>query len=60
MFAKYSVPEYWIIDPVGNTLEIYSNAGDSYELIRSFGERDEVESPTFPGLRFQASRVFED
>lgn len=46
--------------PSTSSLEIYSNGGDSYELIRSFGERDEVESPTLPGLRFQASRVFED
>jgi Uma2 family endonuclease len=60
MLARYGVPEYWIVDPVGNTIEIYTNRGGSLELSAMFGERDEVESPTLPDLRFHASRIFEE
>ncbi len=58
MLARYGVPEYWIVDPDDNTLEIYTNGGGSLELAATFGERDEIASPTLPDLKFQASRIF--
>lgn len=60
MLGRYGVPEYWIVDPVGHTLEIYTNRGGSLELAAMFGERDDVASSTLPGLRFSASRIFEE
>jgi len=60
MLARYGVPEYWLVDPIGNTLEIYTNRGGSLELAAMFSERDDVESPTLPGLRFPAARIFEE
>jgi Uma2 family endonuclease len=60
MLARYGVPEYWLVDPVGNTLEIYTNRSGSLELTAMFGDRDEVASPTLPDLRFPASRIFEE
>jgi Uma2 family endonuclease len=58
LLAKHAVPEYWIVDPAGNTIEVYSHDGDSFRLVRNFDEHDEVESPTLPGLRFRAGRIF--
>jgi Uma2 family endonuclease len=60
MLARYGVPEYWIVDPVENTLEIYTNRAGALELTGMFGSADDVESPTLSGLRFPAARIFEE
>jgi Uma2 family endonuclease len=58
LLARFSVPECWIVDPVKNTLEIYVMRETAYELVGMFGGREDVQSPTFPDLRFSTSRVF--
>ena len=58
LFARFGIPEYWIVDPLANTIEVYTNLGGQYVLSGTFGEGQEVASPTLPGLRFHASRVF--
>jgi len=58
LLARFSVPEYWIVDPVKNTLEIYLLRGPAYERVALVDEHQEVHSPTLPGLSFSAARVF--
>jgi Uma2 family endonuclease len=58
LFAKFGVPEYWIVDPVNNTLEIYVLRDAAYARVASHGEDDIVTSPTLPSLSFAAERVF--
>jgi Uma2 family endonuclease len=60
MLEKCGVPEYWIIDPVRNTLEIRALRGALYALAGEYDERDQVVSPTLPGLSFNASTIFEE
>jgi len=59
-FARFGVPEYWIVDPVANTLEIYVLEGSGYRLAGAYDEGQEVSSPTLPGLSFSARRIFEE
>jgi len=59
MLAKYEVPEYWIVEPVNNTLEMYSLRDTAYALVGVYGDGDEVVSPTLPGLSFNTSAIFE-
>ena len=58
MYARYGVPEYWIVDPVANTIEVYVLAAGAYDLAGTYDSRSGVLSPTLPGLSFAASRIF--
>ena len=60
LLSRFGVPEYWIVDPVAKTLEIYVNDGGQFVLTNECNERSEVSSPTFPDLQFPAARVFEE
>jgi Uma2 family endonuclease len=60
LLARFGVPEYWVADPVKNTLEIYALRGAAYEMTGMYDERQEVVSPTLPGLSFSAGRIFEE
>jgi len=58
ILARFAVAEYWIVDPVKNTLEIYALRGSAYEIVGTYDEHDEIESPTLPNLSVAAARVF--
>ena len=60
MFARYGVPEYWILDPVEHTLEILSLRGDLFVTTLKAGADIVVTSPLLPDLSFPVSQLFED
>jgi Uma2 family endonuclease len=58
MLARFGVPEYWIVDPAANTIEIYVLTGEVYEPRSDANAEAVVTSPTLSGLSFAPSRVF--
>lgn len=58
LLARFGVPEYWIVDPVNSTLELYVLRGAAYDRAGAFEDGQEVRSATLPGLTFPAARVF--
>jgi Uma2 family endonuclease len=58
LLARFGVPEYWIVDPVKNLLEIYVLKGSEFKLAGNYGADQEVNSPSLPDLTFASSRVF--
>jgi Uma2 family endonuclease len=59
MFARYEVPEYWMIDFDERAIEIRSLRGDFYVVTVKASGDDTVTSPLLPDLSFPLSRLFE-
>ena len=58
MFARYGVPEYWIVDPVKQTIEVHRLEAGSYLLVQRVGCDDKVESAVLPGAALRARSIF--
>lgn len=58
-YARFGVPEYWIVDPDAHAIEVYRPGGGGYELVSICGEHDSVTSPLLPRFVLPAAQVFE-
>ena len=58
MFARYGVPEYWIVDPVKQTIEVHRLEAGSYLLVQRVSGDDKVESAVLPGAALRARSIF--
>lgn len=59
MYARFGVREYWIVDPLDETVEILVLEGPTYQLAQIAGRDEQAASPTIAGLRADVSRVFD-
>lgn len=57
VYAKYGIPEYWIVDLSNFTLEQYVLEGDRYELIEVYSEDEVVRSETVPCASFSMDEI---
>ena len=63
LYARFGVPEAWIVDLAGGTIEVYSSpealAGPvwRYSERRTFGREEELRSATMAGLGFSVRDV---
>ncbi len=56
-YAKYQIPEYWIVDPANEALEQYVLSSNKYELLEIY-ERDEtVQSDRLPCVSFTMAQI---
>ncbi|MCD9021681.1 Uma2 family endonuclease [Cohnella silvisoli] len=60
IYAKYNVPEYWIVDSETRTLELYRLLGEVYELYNLFEDDDRVTSDKLPCVSFVISDIFKE
>jgi Uma2 family endonuclease len=58
MFARYGVPEYWIVDPIAKVVEVYRLSDGAYSVVAVARAPELVESPTIGALRFAAASLF--
>ena len=59
LFARFGIPEYWIVNPVKNTIEVRRNIDGTFVIDGVYDQTAvEVRSPTLPGLVFPAARLF--
>jgi len=60
LLARYGLPEYWLIDPIGRSLEIYGKQGDTLALAGAFESAQRIGSPSLPDLVVDFARLFQD
>jgi len=61
-FRRFGFGEYWIVDPIAETVEVFRGDGDWHEpvmrLSRPAGPQT-LTSPLFPGLALALDQIFE-
>jgi Uma2 family endonuclease len=58
LYAKYQVPQYWLMDPDQRTLEAYELVIDRYDLAASARDAEVFAPSLFPGLSIQLSNLW--
>ncbi len=58
VYARCGVKEYWIVDPMEHSIEIYQNEQGAWVLVRSAVSAGQVESRLFAGLTVILEQVF--
>ncbi len=59
LYGRYGVREYWIIEPVLQTLEVHQSTGSSFDVPTIYQATEALNSPLFPGLDIRLSEVFD-
>ncbi len=60
IYEKYGVEEYWIIDPVNETLEVFVLEKGKYKLDDIYSKNDKVKVKSIEGLEVDLKRVFSE
>src|SRR5690625_3267026 len=56
-YAKYQIPEYWIVDPAHESLEQYALSDSRYELLNVFERGEIVQSDRLPCVSFTMGQI---
>lgn len=60
LLSRYGLPEYWLIDPAAETIEVFHHSAGELRFVETFSGIQELRSPTLAGLRLRAERLFTD
>jgi Uma2 family endonuclease len=58
MYLQFGVPEYWIVDPKNQSVEVYFLENDSYDMRFFAIETGDIESKVLEGLKFDVAKIF--
>ena len=56
-YEKYGVREYWIVDPIERSIELFVSVNGKFES-RFVGSEGDVNSTLLPGFSIKAEEVF--
>ena len=58
LYARFDVPEYWVVDPDVETLTVYHLTPDGYEVAGPFRRTETIHSPLFPSVPLAVAEIF--
>ncbi|MDF2668006.1 MAG: hypothetical protein K0R67_312 [Paenibacillus sp.] len=58
LYAKFAVPEYWIVDPLHHLIDQFLLVNKEYHLHRTYGEADTLTTDTIPCISIDLARLF--
>ena len=58
LYAKHGVAEYWLVDPVAETIQIQRQRAGALTPTDTFGRGDTLRSPELPGLELKLDDIF--
>jgi Uma2 family endonuclease len=59
VYAKYGIPEYWVVEPETGVLEQHLLTGDRYELAAVYQGADPVSSLVLPCVQFTMAQIMD-
>ena len=58
LYSRYGVTEYWLVDPVAETIQIHRLQGQILVPTRTFGREETLRSPLLVGLELRLDDIF--
>ncbi|WP_338825988.1 hypothetical protein MTBGP_26520 [Moorella thermoacetica] len=58
LYLKHGVKEYWLVDPEGGTVEIFTYTPEGWRLAGTYSQEEILNSPLLPGLAIDLNAVF--
>jgi Uma2 family endonuclease len=58
LYGKYGVQEYWVIDGLFNTIEVYRLTEQGLDRIKRFEIDESIETPILPEFELKLSDIF--
>ena len=58
VYGKFSVDEYWVVDPVTHTIEVYRPHTGTLELAQTLAQGDQLASPVLPEVTYALDQIF--
>ena len=60
IYAEAGIPEYWLVDPVNDTITVLELSGPEYAERAVLSRGDTLTTATIPGLEIELDQVFGD
>jgi Uma2 family endonuclease len=59
-YAAVGIPEYWLIDPIAQTVTVLSLEGAAYREVGTFGTGEAIASVEFPDLAIAVDQLWDE
>jgi len=58
LYGNYGVQEYWVVDGLFNTIEVYRLEENGQNLIKRFEVHESIETPLLPDFSLKLADIF--